>query len=120
MPVMTAQDLILEILRSAEGELTGKTRLHKAFYFAHLYYAGKKPGLLTSHPIARMPNGPGIHEGDELISEMVRNGLVIVEPIHEGPYPECRYRLTAPDRSGSRPPEEARRAIELATCFCRD
>jgi hypothetical protein len=120
MPALTARDVILEILRSVDGELTGKTRLHKAFYFAHLYYAGDRPGLLTSHPIARMPNGPGIHGGDELISEMVRDGLLTVELVHEGPYPEYRYRLTRPDNSTSHPPEDARRAIELAACFCRD
>ncbi len=119
MPITSARIVILEILRSAEDELTGKTRLHKAFYFAHLYYAGEKPGVLTNHPIARLTNGPAIHRGEDLIAELVRDGLITVDPIHEGPYPEQRYRLTELGKSAERPSVEACFAIERATRFCQ-
>src|SRR5262245_14796407 len=108
MPRTRAQDVILEILRSADGEWTGKSKLFKAFYFAHLYYANEQPRLLTDWPIARMPQGPGIDNSHELFNSLVAAGLLTVEPIHDGPYPEYRYRLTDRGRTAERPPEDAR------------
>src|SRR4051794_835855 len=74
----TAHAVVLEILRQADGEWTGKTKLFKAFYFAHLYYAAERPGALTHWPIARMPQGPGIDNSEGLFSELVRDGLLTV------------------------------------------
>ena len=118
MPRVTPQDVILEILRVADGEWTGKTKLYKAFYFAHLYYANERPGLLTDWPIARMPEGPGIHQGDRLLNAIAEHGFLTVELSHEGPYPENRYRLT--DKAGQvpRPPADASSAIKDAANFC--
>src|SRR5262249_11867399 len=79
-----AQDVILEILRSADGEWTGKARLFKAFYFAHLYYASERPGRLTDWPIVRMPQGPGIDRSEELFEELKEQGQLISELVHEG------------------------------------
>lgn len=62
--------MIAEIIRQAGGKFTGKTRLYKAFYIAHLLYAEQEPGYLTVWPIVRMPYGPGIDCGDELIAEL--------------------------------------------------
>ena len=118
MPRTTAQDVILEILRAGDGEWTGKTKLFKAFYFAHLYYAEAQPGLLTHWPIARMPQGPGIHMSRELFAGLVQDGLMLVEPVHEGPYPEYRYRLTDKGRDAARPPEDVRAAVREAVSFC--
>lgn len=119
MPRTRAQDVILEILRTADGEWTGKTRLFKAFYFAHLYYANQQPGLLTDWPIARLPQGPGIDRSHQLFGELVQEGHLIVEQVHEGPYPECHYQLTDQGRNAPRPPEDARVAIREATLFCQ-
>src|SRR5262249_21936706 len=94
MPQARAQDVILEILRVTDGEWTGKTKLFKAFYFAHLYFANENPGLLTDWPIARMPEGPGIDNSKLLFEELKQEGLITLEIVHEGPYPENRYRLT--------------------------
>jgi len=118
MPRTRAQDVLLEILRNADGEWTGKTKLFKTFYFAHLYYANEKPGLLTSWSIIRMPQGPGIDKSDELFDSLVRDGALTIERIHDGPYPEHRYRLTVKGRDAERPPEDARAAIKEATLFC--
>lgn len=118
MPRAEAQDVILELLRAADGEWTGKLKLFKAFYFAHLYYANESPRLLTGWPIARLPQGPGIHRSDELFRKLVEGGLLEIESIHDGPYPELRYRLTKKGREAGRPPEDARVAIEKATLFC--
>jgi len=120
MARVSAQDVILEILRDADGEWAGKTKLYKAFYFAHLYYANDRPGLLTDWPIARMPQGPGIDKGDTLLAELVRDGFMTVEHFHDGPYPENRYRLTDKGRQAGGLPDDARCAIEKATIFCQD
>lgn len=114
----TARDVILELLRVGEREWTGKTKLFKAFYFAHLYYANSRPGLLTGWPIARMPEGPGIDKSDVLFGELTQEGYLTIEVIHEGPYPEYRYRLTDKGYNAERPPEDARVAIKDAATFC--
>lgn len=119
MPRTQAQPIILEILRDADGEWTGKAKLFKAFYFAHLYYAQENPGLLTDWPIARLPQGPGIHQSHKLFDELVREGYLTIEPVHEGPYPEQRYRLTDKGRDAPRPPEDARIAVQQAVSFCQ-
>lgn len=118
MPRTTAQAVILDILRNADGEWSGKTKLFKAFYFAHLYYANEHPTRLTDWPIARMAQGPGIHDANKLFDELVREGLLTIENIHEGPYPEYRYRLTEKGQGAHLPPETARQAIRLATAWC--
>jgi len=114
-----ARDVILQIIRDADGEWSGKTRLYKAFYFAHLYYANERPGLLTDWPIARMPQGPGIHNGDALLGDLVREGYLTVEVFHEGPYPEYRYRLTEAGRQAGDLHGAVRWAIKEATIFCQ-
>lgn len=121
MPRTTAKDVILEILRAADGEWSGKVKLHKAFYFAHLYYANEHPGFLTDWPIAKLEHGPGIHDDEPLIRGMVDEGILEVERVHEGPYPEYRYRLTGKGReAGPEVPDDARLAIEKAALFSRD
>ncbi len=120
MPRTNAHAVVLEILRQADGEWNGKNKLFKTFYFAHLYYASRRPGLLTDWPIARMPQGPGIHDSDRLFHELVVDGLIEIEPIHEGPYPEYRYRLTQRGREATALPEDAAAAIRDAVLYCKD
>jgi Protein of unknown function (DUF4065) len=95
MPALTAKHAILEIIRKSDGEFTGKTRLHKALYFAHLIYFDLAPGYLTDAEFARMPQGPGIDGGERILHELQDEGLLEFEAFHEGPYPDNRYRLTA-------------------------
>lgn len=70
-----AKRLILEIIRQAKGGL-GKTQLFKAFWLSHLYYAQIARGYLTDWRIVRMPHGPGIDDGDDLLHELVEEGLI--------------------------------------------
>jgi hypothetical protein len=114
MPRATAQQVILELVRSAGQEWVGKTKLSSAFYLAHLYYAEERPGILTDWPIARLPEGPGIHNSSELLGGLVQEGCLTIERAHEGPYPECRYRLTEKAAAGPALPEDARRAVKQA------
>jgi hypothetical protein len=115
-----AKRVILELLRKADGEVTGKTRLFKAFYYAHLIYFEKNPGLLTSWPIARMPQGPGIHKSEELFEQLVTEGYLVIEKVHENVYPEYRYRLTAKASELAPLPDDADLAIQRAADFVKD
>lgn len=118
MAKTTAHAVVLEILRRADGEWSGKTKLFKAFYFSHLYYAAERPGSLTDWPIARMPQGPGIHDSDVLFAELVGEGLLTVEHIHDGPYPEYRYRLTEKGKKTDPLTGVPGVAVERAARFC--
>lgn len=120
MPKSTGEAVVLEILRQADGEWTGKTKLFKAFYFAHLYYGAERPGRLTSWPIARMPKGPGIHNSGGLFESLIADGLMTRESVHEGPYPEYRYRLTEKGWGALPMPEEASCAVQKAVLFCKE
>ena len=112
-----AQRVILELLRAAGGTWDGTTKLFKAFYFAHLYYARDEPGLLTDWPIIRTQRGPGIQNSALLFKGLMKNGLLVSESIQEGPYPDSRYRLTEKATGESALPEDAGAAIRAAVAF---
>ncbi len=120
MPCADAKRVILELIRKADGQVTGKTRLFKAFYFAHLIYFEKNPGLLTNWPIARMPQGPGIHKSEELFDQLVKEGRLVIEQVHENVYPEYRYRLTEKPNDLAPLPADADLAIQRAVDFVKD
>lgn len=117
MPKLNAQQVVLQLIRAADGEWCGKKRLFKAFYFAHLYYAAEHPGILTDWPIARLPEGPGINDSSFVFDPLVAQGLLVIERVHVGPYPEYRYRLTEKALALPEPPDDAKRAIEQAAQF---
>lgn len=113
----TAKQVIAEIERQSPGdELSGKVRLFKAFYFDHLFYARDNVGYLTEWPIVKMPNGPGIDGFDTLISELVQDQILEVEPTRIGPYNAALYRATA--KQGERVlAEDAVNAVRNAVEF---
>lgn len=94
--------VLAELIRQAGDEwLEGRTRLFKAFYFAHLFYAAKSPCGLTNWPIVNMPNGPGIHAAEELLAELERRQWITREPAMTGPYPSEKYHINQiPDDLG--------------------
>lgn len=112
-----AKQVILELIRAAGGSWAGKTKLYKAFYLAHLYYADREPGFLTSWPIVRMPNGPGVDQGDELLEELVFARDLDLESIKIGPYPSTTYHLAEGAGRATELSEAAIRAIQDAVQF---
>lgn len=74
-----AKQVIYEIIRQAGGEFHNKTNMYKAFWIAHREYARDNPGYLSLWPIVRMPWGPGIDNFDELIGELVADGLLEIK-----------------------------------------
>jgi len=88
-----AREIIAEIIRQAGGELVNKTNLYKAFYHAHLEYADKNLDYLSTWPIVRMPKGPGIHEADRLLGELVSAGVLVIDELQKGDVTAFRFRL---------------------------
>jgi uncharacterized phage-associated protein len=112
-----AKQVIAEIVRCAGGELTGKLKLFKAFYFAHLFYAENAPDYLTNWPIVKMPNGPGIDSGDVLLTELVRARVLKRDAATVGPYHATKYRTGEASVPGeglsATAIESIRKAVEL-------
>lgn len=117
MPRTDAEHVVIELIRQAGGVWDGRSKLFKAFYFAHLYYAADEPGILSDWPIVRMTHGPGIQDSAVLLSRLTNRGDLAIERIHEGPYPECRYRLATKAASASPLPADAVKSIKAAADF---
>src|SRR5262245_5775654 len=81
-----AKKIVVELVRQAGGQFQNKTNLFKAFWKAHLAYAENSPGYLSTWPIIRMPNGPGIEDFDYLLSEMLADGWLAIGEAQVGPY----------------------------------
>jgi hypothetical protein len=91
-----AKETICDLIAAAGGVLHGKVRLHKAFYFAHLFYFRDGEGVLTDHPIVRLPQGPYIDGGEHLIDELRGEGVLTIGSAPVGPFQETVYRLVPP------------------------
>ncbi len=107
-----AKQIILHILKQAGGSL-GKSKLFKAFWLAHLFYAKNAVGYLSGWKIVRLPHGPGIDKGDDLILHLKRSGDVVLEHEPKGPYTETVCKLVEQSRLKDLS-EEAVKAIDTA------
>jgi hypothetical protein len=112
-----AKQVILLILKQAGGSL-GKTKLFKAFWLAHLFYAKNSAGYLSSWKIIRLPHGPGIDKGDDLILQLKKAGKISIDHEPKGPYLETVCKLTDP-ASVQDIPQPASEAIETAINIIR-
>lgn len=86
-----AAAILLEIIHQSGGIFNGRTRLYKAFYIAHLYHFKDTSQLLSNWPVVHMPQGHGIDEGEAIIREMERDGLIKRAVVYNGPYREDSY-----------------------------
>jgi len=112
-----AKQVICEIIAASHGQLEGKLRLYKAFYYAHLYFWRNNRGVLTDYPIVRMPLGPGLDDGDGLLEELQHQGRISIGEQYNGPYKELVYKTLKPVRLDPASPrikaiEEAAKWIE--------
>jgi hypothetical protein len=90
-----AKRIVCALIQEAGNTFNGKTRLYKAFYWAHLHYWQHHDGVLTAYPIARMPYGPGIDRGEDLLFEMQCQHLIRIESSGDPDFPEQVFRLVA-------------------------
>jgi hypothetical protein len=94
-----AKQIIVEIVRIAGGRLESMTRLFKAFYFAHLFYAQGQSGYLSDWPIVHMRRGPGIKDADLLLAELCEEERISIQLVPDGPFQRKEYRTTPKDMS---------------------
>lgn len=92
----TAEEVILDIVAVRGGRFESKTLLYKAFYLAHLYYWEEHDGVLTHYPIVKMPNGPGLDDGDQLLAGLVSSGRLTREVEPFGPFHREVFTLVEP------------------------
>jgi len=110
-----AKDAICDLIAAAGGVFRGKVRLHKAFYFDHLFYWREGEGVLTDHPVVRAPQGPFIDHAEWLLRELKDDGIISIGSAPVGPFQETVYRLEAPrsiDMNSARG-RAIRQAVEL-------
>ncbi len=107
-----AKKVICDIVAASGGRLEGRVRLYKAFYFAHLFFWEESEGVLTDHPIVRMPQGPGIDDGEALVDELVAEKRLSVSYQNNGPFKETVFEL--PGRYEIDPSDPRHRAIAEA------
>jgi hypothetical protein len=94
-----AERIILEIVRQAGGTLVGKTKLFKAFYWAHRFYFDdeRAHGTLSKWPIVRMPKGPGIDRCDDLLAALRAKEFLRIEMCPRGKHEAFRFVLSPAD-----------------------
>jgi uncharacterized phage-associated protein len=99
-----AKLILAAIVDSAGGSFAGKTRLYKAFYFAHLIHLRDHDRPLSDQSVVRMPQGPAVDQGTALLAEMSAAGMIRQTQRPNGPYVEEVFTLiTIPP---SLPPDE--------------
>lgn len=116
-----AKRVLLEIARQSNGgAVEGKTRVFKAFYFAHLFYAAEYVGYLTEWPIVHMDYGPGIHDFCALVKELVSEGKLETEEIRTGPFKSTKYIATKLASSQQPLTDNENDSIKKAIAFVQD
>lgn len=110
-----AEEVLLDIIASKGGRYESKTLLYKAFYLAHLFYWEQHEGVLTKYPIVKMPQGPGIDDGDLLIQHLINRDLISREIERKGPYRCEVYALKAPREINPDNPQQM--AVRAAVDF---
>jgi hypothetical protein len=83
---MRTEAVILALIKESGGKIVGTTKLFKAFYFAHLYYARATGSFLTPWRIVRMPNGPGIDRWPNLSDDLKKKNQIASGTERVGPY----------------------------------
>jgi hypothetical protein len=113
-----AKDVICQIIAVAGGRLDGRLRLYKAFYYAHLFFWKRGTGVLTTHPIVRMPLGSGIHEAKGILQELQEEGRIRITTRPNGPYEEHVYELAS--KFEINPEDPRHKAVEDAVEWIRN
>jgi hypothetical protein len=96
-----AKAVICEIIRLAGGSFQNKTNLYKAFWWSHVrYYQIGHVSRLTEWPIARMPEGPGIHRFEDLLAGLLRDRAIRVADLPIGDFVASHFVINEPELYG--------------------
>ncbi|MBI3099479.1 MAG: hypothetical protein HYY93_14815 [Planctomycetes bacterium] len=112
-----AEDIIVGLIAAAGSDgLKLKTRLFKAFYYAHLHYFRKTGDLLSAWPIVHMPKGAGIDEGTKIVRELIGSGRIRGVPARAGDYDTTHYFLGSVPKARVFDPQ-VQKSIRWAVAF---
>jgi hypothetical protein len=90
-----AKNIVCALVHLSGGTFEGKTRLNKAFWWAHVFHYRNQSGLLSKYPIARLPEGPVIDDCDALLVNLEREGRIEIGEQPKGDYNETVIKLTS-------------------------
>ena|SRR5665213_693521 len=90
-----AKNIVCALIHVEGGKFQGKTRLNKAFWRAHVYHYRHNTGLLSTYPIARLPEGPAIDDLDRLLLALEQEGRIKITEQAKGRYLETVLSLTS-------------------------
>lgn len=79
-----AKALILYLVGAAGPRGFTTTAVYKAFYWTHRFYLEETGREATGWPLAHMPFGPGIDDGEQLLAELVAGHLLAAETLLSG------------------------------------
>ena len=77
-----------------------RTVFYKVFWRAHLRHMLQHGRALTDWPIVRMPNGPGIEKGPELLAQLAEEGAIVQEIVPAGDHEAIVARVRDHARAG--------------------
>ena len=90
-----AKNIVCALVHFSGGKFEGKTRLNKAFWWAHVFHYRNHSGLLSKYPIARLPEGPVIDDCDAVLVNLEREGRIKISEQPKGDYNETVITLTS-------------------------
>jgi hypothetical protein len=88
-----------------------RTRLYKGYWIAHLIHMDEHGAILSEWPVVKMPHGPGVERGAELLAELVAAGVLRERQVKRGPFTALAY--TVADRKAAKTLLASLRAEEL-------
>ncbi len=86
-----AKAVLVALVRHHEGERLNRTILYKAFYLAHLVHMHRRGAALTDWPVVKMPRGPGVGRGPQILQALHAEGTLSERPGEWGPYSGFEY-----------------------------
>lgn len=81
-----AKAVLLEAALAAGREGIQRTNHYKVFWLAHLFHMLSAGTLLTQWSIVKMPQGPGVDQGQALLDELEAEAMLVVGQRAKGPY----------------------------------
>lgn len=86
-----ARAVIAALVNAAPDGSLSRTQIYKGFYFAHLMHMQRFGAELSEWPVVRMPHGPGIDRGSDLLDELVQDEVLCCNKTPNGPFVEHRF-----------------------------
>lgn len=116
-----AKALLVALVRECpQGAPILRTQLYKGYYFSLLMCMHALGAELVDWPVVKMPQGPGVESGEELLGELCAEGVLVMSNESVGPFRGFGYRIAdvdAADRYADEFSEPETQAIRDACAY---